>query len=181
MPEDRSGVWQIEARQYRPDLRAGDRLGFKLRVNPVILAKTERSQEEQQAWLKNRQANNFKKKDPTKKRIRHDVVMDAKLKMDWKNISPDQRPTLAQVVYEAGSCWLLGRAEKLGCAFDASTVRVDGHDTWRQRRGKKIELSTLEFEGVLRVTESARFLGALLNGIGPAKAFGCGLMLVRRA
>ena len=73
MPEDRSCVWQIEAQQYRPDLHAGDRLAFKLRVNPVILAKTERSKEEQQAWLKNRRANNFKQKVPTKKRVRHDV------------------------------------------------------------------------------------------------------------
>jgi len=30
-PEDRSGVWRIEVRQYRPDLRAGDQLAFKLR------------------------------------------------------------------------------------------------------------------------------------------------------
>ncbi|MCI0421919.1 MAG: type I-E CRISPR-associated protein Cas6/Cse3/CasE [Acidobacteria bacterium] len=57
---------------------------------------------------------------------------------------------------------------------------MDGHDTWRQRHGKKIELSTLDFEGVLLVTEPDRFLRALLSGIGPAKAFGCGLMLVRR-
>jgi len=180
MPEDRSGIWQIEARQYRPDLQAGDRLTFKLRVNPVILAKTERSQEEQQAWLKNRLANNFKKKDPTRKRVRHDVVMDAKLTMDWKNLPKEKRPTLAQLAYDAGSRWLLGRAEKLGCEFDASTLRVDGHDTWRQRHGKKIELSTLDFEGTLRVAEPECYLEALLKGIGPAKAFGCGLMLVRR-
>jgi CRISPR system Cascade subunit CasE len=180
MPEDRSGVWQIEAQQYSPDLCGGDWLAFKLRINPVILAKTERSKEEQQAWLKNRQANNFKQKDPTKKRVRHDVVMDAKLKMDWTNLPKENRPTLSQVAYDAGSRWLLDRAEKLGCEFDASTLRVDGHDTWRQRHGKKIELSTLDFEGILRVAEPECFLKTLLKGIGPAKAFGCGLMLVRR-
>ncbi len=180
IPQDRSGLWQIEVRRYRPDLRSGDRLAFKLRVNPVILGKTERSQEEQQAWLKNREANNFKKKDPTKKRVRHDVLMDAKLKMDWKNLPKEKRPTLAQLAYDTGSRWLLGRAEKLGCEFDASTLRVDGHDTWRQRHGKKIEISTLDFEGILRVVEPDCFLEVLLNGIGPAKAFGCGLMLVRR-
>jgi CRISPR system Cascade subunit CasE len=154
-PENRSGVWQIEARQYRPDLLAGDRLAFKLRVNPVVTRKTERGR-------------------------RHDVVMDTKLKMDWRNLPPEQRPTHAQLAYDAGSCWLLGRAEKLGCEFDASTLSVDGHDTWRQRHGKKIKLSTLDFEGVLLVTEPDCFLGALLNGLGPAKVFGCGLMLVKR-
>lgn len=155
MPEDRSGVWQIEAQQYRPDLRAGDRLVFKLRVNPVVTRKTQRGR-------------------------RHDVVMDTKLKMDWRNLLPEQRPTLAQLAYDAGSHWLLGRAEKLACEFDASVLRVDGHDIWRQRHGKKIELSTLDFEGILRVAEPDCFLEALLNGIGPAKAFGCGLLLLRR-
>ncbi|MGH8596506.1 MAG: type I-E CRISPR-associated protein Cas6/Cse3/CasE, partial [Gammaproteobacteria bacterium] len=133
----------------------GERLVFKLRVNPVVTRKTQRGR-------------------------RHDVVMDTKLKMDWRNLPPEQRPTLAQLAYDAGSHWLLGRAEKLACEFDASVLRVDGHDIWRQRQGRKIELSTLDFEGILRVAEPDCFLEALLNGIGPAKAFGCGLLLVRR-
>ncbi len=36
------------------------------------------------------------------------------------------------------------------------------------------------FEGALRVTDSAELVHHLKNGIGPAKAFGCGLMLARR-
>ena len=156
-PADRTGLWHVDTHEneYRPDLHEGDRLAFKLRANPVVTRKTEQGR-------------------------RHDVVMDAKRRMDWRNLPPEQRPTLVQLAHDAGSRWLLGRAENLGCEFDASTLRVDGHDTWRQRYGKKIELSTLDFEGVLQVTESDRFLGALLNGIGPAKAFGCGLMLVKR-
>lgn len=156
-PEDRPSLWRIEMNEngYRPDLCQGDRFAFKLRVNPVVTRKTERGR-------------------------RHDVVMDAKRKMDWKSLLPERRPTLAQLAYDAGSQWLLGRAEKIGCAFDTSALRVDGHDTWRQYHGKKIELSRLDFEGVLQVTEPARFLEALQDGIGPAKAFGCGLMLVRR-
>jgi CRISPR system Cascade subunit CasE len=153
--EDRSGLWRIETREYRPALCEGDRLAFKLRVNPVVTRRTDRGR-------------------------RHDVVMDAKRKMDWKSLPPAQRPTLAQVAYDAGSGWILSRAGKLGCAFDASALRVDSYSTWRQAHGKKIELSTLDFEGVLQITESDRFLGALLNGIGPAKVFGCGLMLVKR-
>lgn len=45
-------------------------------------------------------------------------------------------------------------------------------------RGGKLALVT--FEGVLRVREPATFANCLENGIGPAKAFGCGLLLVRR-
>jgi CRISPR system Cascade subunit CasE len=55
-----------------------------------------------------------------------------------------------------------------------------GYRTWRQRGGKGIALSTLDFEGGLAVTDPERLRVVLLAGIGPAKAFGCGLLLVRR-
>jgi CRISPR system Cascade subunit CasE len=45
-------------------------------------------------------------------------------------------------------------------------------------RGGKIVMVT--FEGVLRVNEPGTLIAYLENGIGPAKAFGCGLLLVRR-
>jgi CRISPR system Cascade subunit CasE len=57
---------------------------------------------------------------------------------------------------------------------------VDGYRSWRQRGGKGIALSTLDFEGHLTVANAEIFRTALFSGIGPAKAFGCGLLLVRR-
>ena len=48
-----------------------------------------------------------------------------------------------------------------------------------QGRCRGIALSTLDFEGELIVTKPEILLPALLNGIGPAKSFGCGLLLVR--
>jgi CRISPR system Cascade subunit CasE len=38
----------------------------------------------------------------------------------------------------------------------------------------------MDFDWILSVTDKGRFLNALYCGIGPAKAFGCGLMLIRR-
>lgn len=46
--------------------------------------------------------------------------------------------------------------------------------------GRDISLSTVEFSGALTVTEPDAFNRALLRGIGHAKGFGCGLLLVRR-
>ena len=48
------------------------------------------------------------------------------------------------------------------------------------KRGESGKLSPVEFEGVLRVNDPGNLVTVLRNGIGPAKAFGCGLMLVRR-
>jgi len=39
---------------------------------------------------------------------------------------------------------------------------------------------TVRFDGLLRITDPDAFRATLIRGIGPAKAFGCGLMLVRR-
>jgi CRISPR system Cascade subunit CasE len=38
----------------------------------------------------------------------------------------------------------------------------------------------VDFEGTIEITDPGIFVEALFTGIGPAKAFGCGLMLVRR-
>lgn len=46
-----------------------------------------------------------------------------------------------------------------------------------KRAGK---LVTCTFEGVLRVNEPRQLAHLLENGVGPAKSFGCGLLLVRR-
>ncbi len=157
-PQDHPNTWHVEPKRYAPSILAGDRLAFKLRANPVVSRSTEQG----------------------KRGKRHDVVMDAKHRMRWKEIPTNSRPTLALLAHEAGSVWFEGKAQGLGCSLDAEALRVDGYNTWRQPRGKGIELATLDFEGVLTVTEPEKFIGALLGGIGPAKAFGCGLLLVRR-
>jgi CRISPR system Cascade subunit CasE len=60
---------------------------------------------------------------------------------------------------------------------------VDGYDQLElpRRRPDAIKIGVLEFEGLLRVTSVEAFLAALARGFGHAKAFGCGLMLIRRA
>lgn len=186
-PHDTSGKWLIDPREYRPDLRAGDRLAFKLRANPVSLAKKEREPSEAESWRKNREKNGLSVRDVTRKRIRHDVVMDAKQRMGWKDLPPDERPSLAHLAYEAGSNWLREKEARLGCLIEADRLRVDAHFVrcLKGRRDEKgicrgIALSTLDFEGELSVTDPEIFLSSLFNGIGPAKAFGCGLLLVRR-
>lgn len=80
-----------------------------------------------------------------------------------------------------GAAWRRQRQERLGCKIDDKTMRVDRYRTWQQHFGSKgIELATVDFEGTLEVTDPACLLDALIHGVGPAKAFGCGLMLVRR-
>ena len=74
--------------------------------------------------------------------------------------------------------WL---TRKLADAGTGETVSVLPHKPTYFRKGNRGgKLVTVTFEGVLRVTAPEQLIRLLENGIGPAKAFGCGLLLVRR-
>lgn len=114
-----------------------------------------------------------------KTRRRDDLVADFKKR---RYPDKDSRPPLGQILQEAGAAWLAARAERNG--FLLESVRADGyrqHRIYKRGAEQPITLSTLEFEGVLSVEAPALFTEKLFQGIGPAKGFGCGLLLVRRA
>jgi len=59
----------------------------------------------------------------------------------------------------------------------------EGKQTGRKsdEKGKhRMTQLTVRFDGLLRITDPDAFRETLVRGIGPAKGFGCGLMLVRR-
>jgi len=130
------------------------------------------------------------------KRTRHDVVMEAKKGLlaargltrwdDWRpdrcmpDGQSDPRPSLYELVQSTCAAWLKKRAADHGFAVDAGSLVVEAY---QQHGGKKGQLrfSTVDFRGELTVIDREKFARALRAGIGPAKAFGCGLLLVRRA
>lgn len=156
-PVDTAGMWEILPKEYNPHLRASQRLGFTLCVNPIRSRRDENGKQE-----------------------RHDVVMDAKLKLKKDEKSFD----LPDIVQEIGLRWLEERSASHGFSISPKGVRVDGYQQHRLFKGKgnkPITFSTLDFNGILTVTDPDVFVEkCLFDGIGPAKGFGCGLMLVRR-
>lgn len=64
-------------------------------------------------------------------------------------------------------------------AIEAATLQPRAPLYFRKgnRAGKLVAIT---FEGVLQVLDSTLMLSLLENGIGPAKGFGCGLLLVRK-
>ena len=151
-PEDRQNIWQMESKIYNPDLRSGDQLGFLLRANPVV------------------------RKDGK----RHDVVMAAKHRLKTQATS-DKMPAQSVLAQQAGEAWLMARQARLGVAWLG--IQVEGYQTRRLKKGKshaQIQLSTLDFSGLLRVVDARLLKEALFAGIGPAKGFGCGLLMLRR-
>jgi CRISPR system Cascade subunit CasE len=159
-PSDSDGLWTIETKPYAPKIDEGVRLAFSLRVNPVVTRKTENG-----------------------KRVRHDVVMDRKRQIGFKSMPPAERPALQEIIRDAGVAWLEQRAAKHGFRFDGGLVTVDGYEQHQSVKGngnQPISFSTLDFGGLLTVTDKEAFEEALFSGIGPAKGMGCGMLMVRR-
>lgn len=99
----------------------------------------------------------------------------------------------------AQMAWLLKRAEKAGFAIpavsaktpvapgleappetapapDAALVKRGTLRFSKKKDGPRVVLTTATFEGRLRVTDASALRASLLGGIGPGKAYGCGLL-----
>lgn len=75
--------------------------------------------------------------------------------------------------------WL---ARKFSGAAKLESADILPHAPLYFRKGKRAgKLVTCNFEGVLTVDDPEQLVRLLENGVGPAKGFGCGLLLVRRA
>ena len=158
-PQDRVQLFDVETKPFAPVLAAGQRLRFRLRASP---SSNERRSGEKRG----------KRRDPVSLAL---------------NKLPERGRTLRDdVVQEVGRDWLARQGARAGFHLpDKRLLRVDGEDHRRLPRAggpaRAIRFSVLDFEGVLEVDDVAVFLQSLSAGIGRARAFGCGLLLIRRA
>lgn len=163
-PEDRLNLFELETKPFEPALSAGNRLGFSLRANPA-----------------------FNRRDADGRRTRSDIVMHALYEVPHAHRA-ERRP---QVIREAGLAWLSAQGETAGfCIANSDMVAVDGYEQIdadpngrgpRPVRGRRPGHMRLDFEGIIEVTDPALLVGRIATGFGRARAFGHGLMLIRRA
>lgn len=152
------------SKRFAPDLAPGDRLSFALRAN---------------ATRAKRGAAPGSHATPTRSG-RVDVVMDALHAMP----QADRAGARMEVAQREGAAWLARQGEAAG--FRPLGVTVEGYAThalpdYRGPRRGQPQFGTLDMSGVLEVTDPVAFVSQLARGFGRAKAFGCGLMLIRRA
>jgi CRISPR system Cascade subunit CasE len=152
-PVDKTGVWTIQSKHYQPRLGTGQKLAFRLRANPVVTHTDENGKQQ-----------------------RHDVVMNLKKQL------ADQASGEREVIEQAGLQWLQRKSHLNG--FEVMPeIRIDGylqHRLSRPKQQKMIQFSSLDYDGILTVSDPDKLTSMLFQGVGRAKAFGCGLMLVRR-
>jgi CRISPR system Cascade subunit CasE len=86
------------------------------------------------------------------------------------------------VTAEQQTAWLLRQAQRHGFSVDDGSagqpnlVLRDRRTLTFPRRGHTVTIATAIFEGTLTVTDADTLRAALVNGIGPGKGYGCGLL-----
>jgi CRISPR system Cascade subunit CasE len=155
-PEDRHQLFTVETKAFEPALLPGDRLVFSLRANATV----SRPRGDKRAGK------------------RDDVVM-AVLNTIPKHERAERRK---DIIRREGLAWLRRQGAAAGFDFDDGSIAVDGYEPLTIRDGAKnaLRLSAIELDGMLTVREPEIFLTKLARGFGRGKAFGLGLMLLRR-
>lgn len=161
MPIDKSGMWLIDPpKPYAPQLSEGQKLFFTLRANPIVTVT----------------AANGKKQ-------RHDVVMHEKKRIGFDKLPADEKPQLQDLIQSSCMQWLRTRSEPNGFDFEMEKLTVEAyqqHESFAKQQKHPVRYSTVDYQGILTVTDPEVFRKTLFSGIGKAKAFGCGLLLVKR-
>lgn len=83
---------------------------------------------------------------------------------------------------DALSDWLRRKGERHGFSLKSVPEFSACHLTSfsKKQDAPQIALNIVDISGVLRVTDADAFTGAFRNGIGRGRAFGCGMLLLRR-
>jgi CRISPR system Cascade subunit CasE len=143
-------VLNVESRELPLNFKAGDRLTYRLRANPTI----------------------------KRGKTRIDVVM-----RELYPLSKAERlQRRADVTQSACLAWLKRQGEKGGFLVDPTTFVAEGYTQHRIRRrnAAPISLTTVDLSGLLTVADASLFARAIRSGIGSGRAYGCGLLLVRK-
>ncbi len=152
-PPRHSRDFLLEARPYSLALQRGDRIDFRLRVNATCTSPEGRG--------------------------RTDIVRREMLRFPTSGHVHDQRLAAARV---AAPDWMVSQGVRSGFAVGepAQDIMVKQYHVMRALRksGQPAVFGVLDLEGTLQVTDPVQLCGAVAAGLGRARAFGCGLMLL---
>lgn len=151
-----------ETKVFEPRFSVGDRLQFKLRANATKDRAT---------------ASRGPKRQRRDRRV--DIVMD---RLHRETPAGERRPDLRdRIAEDAARDWMTRQGADRG--FRPRLTAVENYSTINlgRRRRQGATLGILDLAGSIEVTGPDVFVQALARGFGRAKAWGCGLMLIRRA
>ena len=148
-------LFLVETKPYQPKLTVGMKLIFSLRANPVVFKNGKRS----------------------------DVMMNAKYLAKQQGL--DNEIKIRQ--NEAAINWLIKQSESRGFSLstidgqqlDCTVINYTQEQFIKKSTLKPITYSSVDYQGVLTVTDVDLFLNTIYQGVGKSKGFGCGLFLLK--
>ncbi len=204
-----NSLFEVEAKLYHPKLSEGDRLSFKLRVNAVVTRNGKRHDilmDAQNHWLNTQLSLLGQNANGTKSARKQQLLEYAgdKQLQQWQaeieagmysqkleqNLGRTALMEWAIKTAEADRVhqwWERQGKERHG--FEIAKHPKSNESLFEYaaylhhalpEKGKSAGFSSIDLTGEIVVSDASLFTNLLLNGIGPAKAFGCGLMLIRR-
>lgn len=155
-PVDVHGLFELSPpKSFAPALIPGDRLSFELRVNATV----------------------SRGGAPGVRGKPSDIVMDAIHRLPTEERSARRANVLDTVARE----WMMRKGSMSG--FTVSKLGVLGYTVIamdRSRGAPAVRFGVLDLRGELVITDARAFVASVSAGFGRSKAFGCGLMLMRR-
>lgn len=123
-----------------------------------------------------------------------DLLASLEIGQTWAfrvTVNPTHRATIngvkkivGHVTVDQQTSWLAARAAGIGVSLgteDEPSFQLTRRERRTFRRGESsVTLSTATFGGLLTVTDALLLRTALTEGIGRAKAYGCGLLTLAR-
>ncbi|KEQ16233.1 type I-E CRISPR-associated protein Cas6/Cse3/CasE [Endozoicomonas numazuensis] len=207
-PSENSPLFRVDSKPFQPKLHNGDRLSFHLRANPTVAKRQEGKKnsarhdvvmdakyqhllqhcfengvvtegdvylEQHLGQQKQRRTlrNNLDRKQLQQKLLSLPAFKEHARREAFMQ-EQQQKADLAAVN------WLEKKAEAGG--FELEQTQATGylwHSLSTVKQKRNAGYSSMDYQGVLRVTDTNTFVSQLNKGFGPAKRFGCGLMLIR--
>jgi len=215
-----NSLFEVESREFRPRLSKGQRLAFKVRVNPVVTRNKRRHDlvMDEQKRLFNTLAEQLglpptdDRKRDLKSRLLQGAsaealrnILQELLENSPYAVSMAEHSNLeywldlavkASITRRLGH-WLTENRSRQGifslaqrsCEDPFNNIEFDVPDfqytAYRKHtlpeKGEKAGFCSVDLSGELIVQDAERFAELLQHGVGPAKGFGCGLMMIKPA
>lgn len=163
-PREDAAFFEVESKPWSLALRAGDRLAFDLTVHATV-----------DRMLAPEQGRDGRR--------RIDVVLDAILAAEREGGVAARAEIRRERGAQAMRNWWASQGAR--CGFTPLATEMVDYRTLplgrsRARGRNPVQLGIARLNGMIEVTDPAGFAHKVAVGFGRAKAFGCGLLLLRR-
>ena len=172
-PQDSRLFEPLETKAFAPVLAEGDRLAFTLRANAT---------RDRRSGPQDDGAPGTRRRPRKDRRV--DIVMHSMQEqgLERGSTGPNSRAARRMdLAASAARMWLASQGERRGFSVEELMVEDYRVVKLKRRGGREATFGVLDLQGLLTVRNPEVFTDALVTGFGRAKAYGCGLMLIRRA